>query len=87
MAEMVKNESKVFLVSTHSEAFVLALISLVAEGSFDSEQLAFYYVKKKGRKTIFEPQTVHENGQIEGGLTSFMGGEIEDLKSLLKYKE
>jgi predicted ATPase len=87
MAEMVNKENKVFLVSTHSEAFVLALLSLVAEGGFDKKQLACYYVKKEGRKTIFEPQTVHENGQIEGGLTSFMGGEIEDLKSLLKHKE
>lgn len=87
MAEMVRQENKSFLVSTHSEAFVLALLSLVAEGGFDKNQLAFYYVKKEGRKTTFEPQTVHDNGQIEGGLTSFMGGEIEDLKSLLKRKE
>jgi hypothetical protein len=87
MAEMVNQENKVFLVSTHSEAFVLALLSLVAEGNFEKDQLGFYYVKKEGRKTTFEPQTIHDNGQIEGGLTSFMGGEIEDLKSLLKHKE
>jgi len=84
MAEMVNQENKSFLVSTHSEAFVLALLSLVAEGGFDKEQLAFYYVKKEGRKTTFEPQIIHDNGQLEGGLTSFMGGEVEDLKSLLK---
>jgi predicted ATPase len=87
MAEMVNQENKFFLVSTHSEAFVLALLSLVAERDFDKNQLAFYYVKKEGKKTTFEPQTIHDNGQLEGGLTSFMGGEVEDLRNLLKVRD
>jgi predicted ATPase len=87
LSDIVINEGKSFLVSTHSEAFVLALLSLVAEKRLHSTQLAFYYVKKDGKRAIFEPQIIHDNGQIEGGLTSFMGGELEDLKSLLKHKE
>jgi predicted ATPase len=72
------------VVSTHSEAFVLALLSLIAEGKLRSKQVAFYFVQKEGKQAIFERQVVHDNGQIEGGLTSFIGGEVEDLKSLLK---
>jgi hypothetical protein len=83
LGEMVTVESKNFVVSTHSEAFVLALLSLIAEGKLQSKQLAFYFVQKEGKRAIFERQVVHDNGQIEGGLTSFMGGEVEDLKSLL----
>jgi hypothetical protein len=84
MAEMVNIEDKHFLVSTHSEAFVLALLTLVAEGGLGRDQLAFYYVSKEGKQTIFQPQVIREDGQLEGGLTSFMQGEVEDLKSLLK---
>jgi energy-coupling factor transporter ATP-binding protein EcfA2 len=84
LGEMVTLESKNFVVSTHSEAFVLALLSLIAEGKLRSKQVAFYFVQKEGKQAIFERQVVHDNGQIEGGLTSFIGGEVEDLKSLLK---
>ena len=84
MNDIVSHEGKNFIVSTHSEAFVLSLLSLVAEKKVTPDQLAFYYVQKVGKKTKFERQTVHDNGQLEGGLTSFMGGELEDLKNLLK---
>ena len=84
LGEMVVNEKKRFLLSTHSEAFVTALLSLVAEGKVEAKQLAFYLVRKEGKKATFERQTVHDNGQIEGGLTTFMEGELEDLKSFLK---
>ncbi|HXX24367.1 MAG TPA: AAA family ATPase [Terriglobia bacterium] len=84
LGEMVNKEGKSFIASTHSEAFVLALLSLVAEQKLKPEQLAFYFVHKEGKRAVFERQVVHDNGQIEGGLTSFMGGELQDYKSLLQ---
>lgn len=87
LSDIVTDEGKNFLVSTHSEGFVLALLSLVAEEKIKPTQLAFYYVKKEGKKAVFERQTVRENGQLEGGLTSFIGAELQDLKTLLAYKE
>ncbi len=85
LRDIVVDEGKSFLVSTHSEAFVLALLSLVSEGKLSPKQLAFYFVQKEGKKAVFESQRIYEDGRIEGGLTSFMGGELEDLKSLLKH--
>jgi len=87
LSDIVIDEGKRFVVSTHSEAFVLALLSLVAEGKLKPAQLAFYFVQKQGKKATFERQVIHDNGQLEGGLTSFMGGEVEDLRALLKVKE
>jgi len=84
LGDMVFDESKRFLVSTHSEAFVAALLSMVSDGRLKPEYVAFYLVRKEGRKARFERQTVHPNGQIDGGLASFMEGEMEDLKSLLR---
>lgn len=84
LGEMVSAEGKHFLVSTHSEGFVSALLSSVAEHKLDPSQLAFYLVHKDGKSAIFDRQVVHENGQIEGGLRAFIEGELEDLRSFLK---
>ena len=77
--QIVREEGKRFLISTHSESFVLALLTLVAQGTLDPSQLAFYLAQKDRKSTKFEPQVVNEDGQIEGGLASFMAGEIEDI--------
>ena len=84
LGDMVNDDGKHFVVSTHSESFVLALLSLIAESKLKPKQTAFYLVRKEGRRAIFDRQSVDDTGQIQGGLTSFMGGELEDLKSLLK---
>jgi len=83
LQEMVREDGKNFVISTHSEAFVLALLAMVAEGKLKTEQLACYFVNKIGKTATFEKQLVKETGQLEGGLTSFMSGEIEDLKHLI----
>ena len=84
LGEMTRVENKKFLISTHSEAFLTALLSLVAEGKLDQNELAFYLVHKEGKKATFERQIVHKGGQVEGGLTTFLEGELEDIKSFLK---
>lgn len=84
LAEMINIEKKAFLVSTHSEAFVTSLLALVAEGRLSAADVAFYFVRKEGKKAVFERQSVHADGQIEGGLGSFMEGELQDLRSFLK---
>jgi predicted ATPase len=86
LGEIVNDEGKHFLVSTHSEAFVTSLLGMVAEGKLKPEQLAFYFVHKEGRRAIFDCQKVHPDGQIEGGLAAFIEGELEDVKTFLKAK-
>ena len=87
LADIVRDENKRFILSTHSEALVSALLSMVAEGKLKPEELAFYYVKKEGKRAVYERQRVHETGQIEGGLTSFIEGEMQDVRSMLKRSE
>jgi hypothetical protein len=85
--EIVNNEGKRFLVSTHSEAFLTSLLALVAEGKLNPENIACFYVHKDGKRATFERQVVHPDGQIEGGLTSFMEGELRDVRSFLKIPQ
>jgi len=83
MVRMVKDEQKQFLVSTHSETLVLALLSQVVKKEIKPEDLACYLTTKVKKATHFERQNVNDKGQIEGGLKSFMEAELEDLKVFL----
>lgn len=86
LAEIVleQDRQKTLLISTHSEAFVLALLSLMSEGKLSPDNVAFYLAKKARKATEFERQQVNDKGQLEGGLASFMEGELADLKAFLK---
>lgn len=83
IVRMVKEEEKQFLITTHSEALVLALLSQVAKHDIRPDDLACYLASKAKKVTHFERQSVNDKGQIEGGLKSFMEAELEDLKVFL----
>ena len=84
LTEMVREErSKHLIISTHSEQFIMSLLALVADGTYSPEDLAIYLVTKEGKESKFQRQQVNENGQVEGGLASFMEGELEDMKAFL----
>ena len=87
LARMVREEGKHFIISTHSEAFVSAVLALVVEGEVQPSQLALYLARKEKKETLFERQHVTEAGQVEGGLASFIEGELEDIRAFLKGKE
>lgn len=82
--DIIHNEEKRFLLTTHSETLVLALLSEVARGNLKPDDVAFYLTSKEGKETEFERQEVNEHGQVEGGLASFMEGELEDLATFFE---
>ena len=79
---VMRNEDKRFLFTTHSEVFALAILSEVARGNLKPDDVAFYLTSKEGKESKFERQEINKHGQIDGGLTSFMEGELEDLAVL-----
>lgn len=83
MVRMVKEEEKQFLITTHSETLVVALLSQVAKHEIGPNDLACYLATKTKKVTHFERQNVNDKGQIEGGFKSFMEAELEDLKAFL----
>ena len=84
LAEIVQEESsKRLIISTHSEQFIMSLLALVANESYASDDLAMYLVTKEGKESKFDRQQVNESGQVDGGLASFMEGELEDMKAFL----
>jgi len=83
LIKIVKEERKTLVISTHSEHFVLSLLSAVAKKQISPDEVSCYLSTKTKDGTSFERQQVQPDGRIEGGLASFMEGELEDLKSIM----
>jgi len=83
LVKLVKEERKTLVISTHSEHLVLSLLSAVAKKQINPDEVACYLCTKTKEGTVFERQRVQSDGRIEGGLSSFMEGELEDLKAIL----
>ena len=82
VVRIVKEENKTMIISTHSEHFVLALLGIVSKGQLSPDDVSFYLCTKE-KESTFERQPVHADGQVEGGLATFMEGELEDIESIL----
>ena len=83
MAEMAVKENRLLVVSTHSEAFVLALLAQIASGNVAQEDVSFILAEKRRGETYFEVCEATPEGQLQGGLKPFMAGELQDFASLL----
>ena len=88
LIKLVKIEDKTILLSTHSEHLILAFLAAISKGNLKPDELSLYFCSKKGRKgSNFEAQSINDKGQVEGGLMSFMEGELEDLKDILSISK
>jgi len=87
LCTIAREEKKQIILTTHSELFVSSLLGAVAEGKLSPEEIQCYLCLKERRQTIFKAQKVQKNGQIEGGLTTFVEAELEDLQKLLGIGE
>ncbi len=85
--EISNNFSKQFLVSTHSEHFVQALLASVAEGKTGPDDVKIYHLSMTENGTKVERQKINEKGQLEGGLSHFFESELTDLSSIFKLSK
>lgn len=86
LCQIVQEEGKQLIFTTHSEQFIAAILGCVAEKSIDKSLIRCYLAQRQKKATVFQSQAVQENGQIEGGLSSFIETELSDLQSFLKPK-
>lgn len=84
--DIIKEEKKTLIISTHSEHIVSALLFNVAEKIISPEDVVCYLCKKDKAKTILQEQKINSKGQIEDGLMSFMEDEIEFIKKIAGEK-
>lgn len=87
LSHLATEEEKQLIFTTHSEQFLLSLLACVKEGRLQPDQLACYHVAREKRQTTFTREPVSADGQISGGLSSFMEGELQDIKTFLSVSE
>ncbi|MEO0152048.1 MAG: AAA family ATPase [candidate division WOR-3 bacterium] len=80
LCSIVSEEKKQIILTTHSEVFISSVLASVRRKDIFPEQVKCYLAKKEKKSTKLEEQKINEKGQIEGGLSSFLEGELEDLK-------
>ncbi|SRR6266480_1862541 len=83
LARIVKEDKKQCIFATHSEQFVVSVLGCVADGVLSPEDVRCYHVIKEKRVTEYKNQKVSQNGQIEGGLASFIEAELKNLKKFV----
>ena len=82
MVEITSTMDKRIIVSTHSETFVLSLLAQIAAGKVSVDDVSFIFAEKEDGESRFTKQEVSPEGQIQGGLESFITGELEDMAVL-----
>jgi AAA15 family ATPase/GTPase len=83
---VTESDNRQFLVSTHSEHFVSALLQKVTEGEINSDDVRIYHLSQTEKGAHIDRQKVNYAGQVEGGLSHFYETELAGLKSLFKLK-
>ena len=83
LAEIAVEKDRRLIVSTHSETFVVALLSQIAAGKISVDDVSFVHAENPDGSTILTQQKANRNGQIEGGLRAFMASEAKDLVDFL----
>ena len=81
--DIIKNEGKQIFLTTHSENIVSSVLSKIANGELNKNDVQFYLAVNENDETKIISQDVNDKGQIEGGLMNFMETELSNLKTLL----
>ena len=81
--DIVSNSDRRFVISTHSETFVVALLAQIAAGKIGVDDVSFLLAEKENGESRFTKQKAESNGQIQGGLESFIASEFEDIATFL----
>jgi hypothetical protein len=84
---LATEEEKQLAFTTHSEQFLVSLLACVKEGLLKPDQLKCYHVTREGKRTVFTDVAVTDQGQISGGLSSFLEAELSDIKTFLSVSE
>ena len=83
LADIALQEDRRLLISTHSEAFVVSLLTQMASGNLPVDAVSFLLAEKRNGETVFEKCEANDKGQLSGGLKPFMAEEMEDIAAFL----
>ncbi|GIW94167.1 MAG: hypothetical protein KatS3mg110_2208 [Pirellulaceae bacterium] len=76
LCNIIRDEKKQLIFTTHSEQVIASLLTLVAEGRLTPDDVHVYFAEKPSRETRLRHQSVNKHGQLDGGLVSFVDAEL-----------
>ena len=83
LVDVVNTGNKSFIISTHSEAFVVALLAQIASGRISLDDVSFVLTENQAGYSRFIKQEATPQGQVKGGLDSFIASGFEDIAVFL----
>lgn len=83
ISDIAKEKQRYFIISTHSEHFVISVLNLISREKISTEDVRLYHVRKEGKESRIELQEINEKGQVRGGLRGFYDVELKQLKEFL----
>lgn len=83
-ARVALKEEKQFLIETHSEHVLNALLHTIAKGELNKEDLAIYYFEAKAGEVSARPLKIDDYGRVEGGLPGFFDQSLDELAGYLE---
>jgi predicted ATPase len=85
--DIVNDEDKCFVMSTHSEHIVISLLNAIAQKRIDHKDVKIYYLTRDKKKTKVELQEINEKGQIKGGLKGFYEAELKEIRQFFNARD
>lgn len=83
LVDFAIREDKYLIIATHSEHVLFGLLTAVAQGKLQSDELGVYYMKRTNLSAVAEKVHVDANGRIEGGLGGFFEADVQEFEKYL----
>ena len=85
LVQEAKSDCKQIMMTTHSEHVAGRLLTLVAEGSLSSDELAIYSFEKDEKGVCWASEIeVTDRGQVNGGLKSFFQTDLDEMRRYIE---
>ena len=82
--EIVKEENKQLLLTTHSEHVVSGILTAVRKGKLKPNDISLWFFEKKDFQNTATQSEVDEEGKTKGALQSFLEASVEELSQYVK---
>ena len=82
-----KSREMQLILTTHSEHVISSVLTNIAERTFTPEQIAIYYLNRRGQQVSRKLLDIDTSGRAKGGLPGFFEANIEEAERHLKALE
>jgi hypothetical protein len=83
-SEIVKEENKQLLLTTHSEHVTSGILTAVKNGKLKPHEISLWFFERKELQNTATQSEVDEKGKTKGALKSFLEATVEELSEYVK---